>query len=83
MVKFGGGNIRVCGAISARGIGMLETITGTLSHHLGYCLIPTAYLQGYGERFYLQDDGAPNHRSNMLTNWKSELPFSNPHGTHI
>ena len=76
-MKFEGGGVMVWGAISARGTGMLKTITGTLNSegYLGILvdyLIPTAHMLSYGARFYLQDDGAPCHRSRLVTDWKSE-----------
>ena len=79
-MKFGGGGVMVWGAISARGTGMLKTITGTLNSegYLGILrdyLIPTAHMLGYGACFYLQDDGAPCHRSRLVTDWKSEQTF--------
>lgn len=75
-VKYGGGGVMVWGVMSARGIGTLKTITGTLKGTtyidiLGDYLVPAAHFMGYGDRFIFQEDNAPCHKARIVTEWKN------------
>jgi len=76
-VKFQGGNVMMWGCMSYRGTGILKKVTQRLNK-LGYidiladCVIPSAHLLGYGDDYWYQDDGAPCHRANIVTQWKQE-----------
>ena len=75
--KFGGDGVTVWGAMSYRGTGFLTALKGNLNAS-GYIdilensAIPSAHCLGYGDNFFLQDDGAPCHRSRIVETWKGE-----------
>ena len=61
------GNSYGVGAFSARETGILHTMHGNLNGQgfldiLCDCLVPSAHLLGYGDNYFLQDDGASCHR---------------------
>ncbi|KAK3091106.1 hypothetical protein FSP39_017172 [Pinctada imbricata] len=70
-VKFGGGGVTVWGAMSYRGPGFLTPLQGNLKG-IGYIdilkifAVPSAHLLGYGDNFFLQDDGAPCRRARIV-----------------
>ena len=76
-VKFNGGSVMMWGGMSFRGVGLLKQITGTLNKHgykkiLGDYAFPSAHVLGYGDDFFMQDDGAPCHRAIEIKDWKED-----------
>ena len=76
-VKFNGGGIMMWGAMSYRGTGLLTRVTGNLNavgyiDILGNSAVPSAHFLGYGNNFWLQDDGAPCHRARIVHEWKND-----------
>jgi len=65
------------GAMSYNGTAILTKANGNLNG-AGYINISensailSAYLLGFGDNFWFQDDGAPCHRSRLVAEWKAE-----------
>ena len=70
-VKYGGGSNKIWGAMSYNGTAFLTKVNRNLNE-AGYLnvlensAIPSAYLLGFGDNFWIQDDGAPCHRSQLV-----------------
>jgi len=77
-VKYGGGGIMIWGKkMSYNGTAFLTKVNEHLNgagyiNILETSAIPSAHLLGFGDNFWIQDDGAPCHRSRHVAEWKAE-----------
>jgi len=65
------------GAMLYHGAAFLTKVNGHLNgagyiNILENSAIPSAHLLGFGDNFWIQDDGAPCHRSRLVAEWKAE-----------